>query len=483
MLFNYVVFSVSDNYYLYDGVSSNILSIQKKMYDNHQKIFKNLSTGMYKTDMEFKSEYEEIIEAVKNGILIEASNNSFNYWFEEQEFTKDFCNEIRHLMIGVTEKCNLRCKYCVFSGHYPNERTHGTSNIDISTLDNALKYFFKISKSKNKIINFYGGEPLVNFEAIKYATEYVNSVDKSVMIYATTNGTLFDETICNWFIENKNVHFYVSIAGMPFLHDKLRVTYEGHETFNTIKNNLVRLKSKDENAYKSRIHFVFNIFSAYQLFELDEYLNSCGLFNGMEDTNPEVTFIDCNDDDGYVANIGERVSEFYEKKYPIDLLDKYMDLLMKKKHNHLLVKYFDEEFLNVHRRPDLAKNIISGVCKPFVKKIFVDVNGNIHLCENFLTKDYFGNVNSDIKIDKSNDLLANYKKNREKTCKTCWASKMCSLCFKDLFDSNINIDLKRATSLCENERKYIKSLLKSYCYIMEKDNTMLDHLNNYFLSF
>ncbi len=478
MLLNYVVFSVSNNYYLYDGVSSNILSISKELFENHSEIFKNIESGAYKTDKQFTAQYKEILEAVNDGLLAESNKSDLNYWFEKKDFIQDFRDEISHLMIGVTEKCNLRCKYCVFSGHYPNERVHGKSNIDKKTLKNSLTEFFKISRSKDKIINFYGGEPLENFEAIKYATEYANSIDNSIMIFATTNGTLLNESVCDWFIQNGNVHFYVSMAGTPFVHDKLRVTATGNQTFDLIKSNLMKLKEKDRNAYNTRIHFVFNVFSAYQLLELDKYWNNYELFRGMQ-TQPETTFIDCENDDGYVEEIGKQISLYYSNKYPVDLLDTYVDLLKKKKYNHLLVRHFDEIFLNIHRRPDLLDNYISGTCKPFVKKVFVDIHGNVNLCENFISKDFFGNVNSEVKINKANIILEKYKINREKTCKRCWASKLCSLCFRDMFDSDCNVDLERVEAKCKKEREYIKSILAKYCYIMEKDNTILDHLNDY----
>lgn len=481
MKFNYIVFSVANHFYLYDGVSSNILLISKRLYDNHNCIFKNMENGQFKSDNQFSNEYEEIIKAVNEGLLRETNDSEMKYWFECDGFTQNFSDEINHLMIGITEKCNLRCKYCVFGGHYPKERVHSNESIDLQTLKKSLIEFFRISTSKNKIINFYGGEPLVNFEAIKYATEFVNSVDDSTMICATINGTLLNESVCKWFIHNSNVHFYVSMAGLPDTHDKLRVTIDGKETFSTIKKNLMYLKSSDENAYNTRIHFIFNIFSEYQLLELDEYWNNDELFKGMK-TQPETSFIDCENDDGYVSNLAKKISQFYQNKYNLNLLDKYFDLLKKKKYNHLLVRHFDEEFLSVHRRLDSTDNIITGVCKPFVKKIFINTHGDINLCENFMCKDFFGNINSNIEINKATNLLDIYKKSRQKTCKQCWASKMCSLCFRDLIDDDSKINFERAAHLCEKEKEYIKSMLEDYCYIMEKDNAILDHLNDYVIT-
>lgn len=466
---------------MYDGVSSNILLISKSIYDNHKVIFKNIENGSYMKDSNFEQEYQEVLSAVKDGLLQEINNTDLQYWFEKENLALNFKDEISHLMISVTEKCNLRCKYCVFSGHYPGERKHGNISIDRQTLDNCLSLFFKISKSHHKIINFYGGEPLLNFEAMKYVLDYTDLVDDSVMICATTNGTLLNKSICDWFIQHKNVHFYVSLAGIPKVHDQLRITVDGKESFSTIEHNLMYLKSKSPQSYSKRIHFIFNIFSEYQLLEINEYCQNNDLFKDME-TQPEITFIDCENDDGYVYSISEKITQYYKTKYDFNLLDKYFDLLKAKEYDHLLVKHFDEEFLSIHRRPDITDNIITGVCKPFVKKMFVTAQGDINLCENFICNGFFGNVNSCVTMNRVKELLDTYKTARLQTCKQCWASKMCSLCFKDLIDENSAVNSKRATHLCENEKNYLLSTLRDYCYIMEKDNAILNHLDDYILN-
>lgn len=88
----------------------------------------------------------------------------------------------------------------------------------------------------------------------------MKSVDDSAMIFATTNGTLLNKSVCEWFINNNNILFYViSMAGLPQMHDKLRVTPNGGDTFNLIKSNLLYLKIIDKNSYENRF-ILFSIF-------------------------------------------------------------------------------------------------------------------------------------------------------------------------------------------------------------------------------
>ena len=482
MKFKYSVFSTDNNHYLFDGVSSNIFSIEESLFCNHKFLFDNFCKEIIDEHPEFNTEYIQLIQTINDNLMIPISDDSLKYWFEIEEFSKNFDDKISHLMIDVTEKCNLRCKYCIYSGHYQNEREHGQLDIELFTLKKSIKRFFEISNSSNKIVNFYGGEPFANFEAIQNAVEYIKKLDENTQIYITTNGTLLSEEICTWISNNKNIQIYVSFAGTPEIHDNLRVFLNGEPTYERIKNNLIRLKKLDKMSYLNRVHFIFNIFSDLQLIDIQELWEKDELFEGFQ-LLPEISFIDVSDDDGYVRMLAKEVIDIYNNKYNINLLDRYIELLKNKEYANLIVKYFDEKFLNIHRRPDYKGNIISGVCKPFIKKIFIDIHGNLNICENFTYSNIFGNINNKLNFNSSIKLLDEYKNEREKTCKECWASKICSLCFRDLMDKNGVINKKRAADLCSKERDSIQRTLIEYCTIMESDSSLLEHLNQYIVQF
>lgn len=78
-------------------------------------------------------------------------------------------------------------------------------------------------------------------------------------------------------------------------------------------------------------------------------------------------------------------------------------------------------------------------------------------------------------------LLAIYKNERSKTCKSCWASKICSLCFRDIIDRNGTVNINRAEALCNNERAIKMQTLVEYCTVLENDSSLLDHLDHYIL--
>ena len=480
MDFKYIVFCTENGRYLFDGVSCNIFSVNDTIYQHHTNLLNQLSNGSYKQDTQHQEQYEEILSMIKNGYFVENPTSPFTYWFDVDEYKNELQYQgMRHLMIGMTEKCNMRCKYCVYGGHYKNERIHGTHSISTSILFKAIDYFFSNSRCPEKVINFYGGEPFLTFPMIKEAVRYVQQRDPSATFYITTNGTLLNRTVAEWFASNKTIHLYISIAGTSEMHDQFRVFSDGAPTFPIIRDNLLMLKALDTQAYTERVHIVFNIFDELQLEELQEFYESDEIFKGLRN-EPEITFIDCAENDGTVQTLYDTFMQKYSQN--VSPIYRYIELLQQGIHDHLLVRHYDKKLLPIHRRiVNENKNTLSGVCRPFINKMFVDVDGNVHVCENFTFGNTFGTVNEHFKESMVDELLSRYMKYRSTSCKSCWAAKICSLCYRDLFDRSAQLDQERAKLLCNYERQQKQQTLVEYCTVMEAGVHLLDHLNDYVL--
>lgn len=334
MDFKYTVFCTKKDRYLFDGVSCNIFSINNTIYQHHAYLLDQLSAGSYRQDNQHQEQYEEILSMVKAGCFMPKPASPFIYWFDVDAYKKELqCQGMRHLMIGMTEKCNMRCKYCVYGGHYKNERTHGERSISVDILIKAINYFFSNSSCPEKVVNFYGGEPFLAFSMIKKAVHYVQQREPATSFYITTNGTLLNREVAEWFASNNTVHLYISIAGTPVMHDQFRVLSNGSPTFQIIRNNLLMLKSLSAEAYAERVHIVFNIFDELQLDELQEFYESDEIFLELRN-DPEITFIDCAEDDGAV----QALYNAFMQKYPQDIspIYRYIELLQQGIYDHLL---------------------------------------------------------------------------------------------------------------------------------------------------
>ena len=477
MKFVYKVFSTSNTHYLYDGISENILLLNNEFYTQHSKIFEHFENGV---SDDFKLELEAVRSSIQNKLLVPKSNEPLCYGFDETEFCKSFRKEMSHLMLGITENCNMRCHYCVYGGHYANERTHSAQTMTKETGKAAVDFFIRESKSDELILNFYGGEPFTNFSVLQNIYDYAREKQPSLKTYITTNGTLLEGKIADWFLQNENVHLYVSLAGNRQSHDDLRVFANGAGTFATIHKNLLHLKERNLKAYTERIHFIFNIFDEQQLFDIRKFLLTDELFTEQKFL-PEITGIDCLEDDGTVSSLK---TAFLEKNSNgnSDTLSEYIRLLQQGKHDDVFVKYYDEKFIPLHRRAvNDSTNFISGVCRPFAKKLFVDVNGSVHICENFLYGTEFGSIFERLNDEPLKTLFERFKTAKETRCSECWASKLCGLCYKDFFDKNGNMNNERTNRICTHEKNAIENTLREYCTILETDANLLDHLDKYVL--
>ncbi len=464
-MFNCTVFSTAKNTYLFDGISGNILYVDEDKVDNIRA---------FCSDGDISG--TDIPHAINDRLIIAAPDVDLPYWFDEDKYYDTLFDEISHLMINVTDSCNMRCKYCVYGGNYKNERVHGCGKIEADTIKKIIDRFLQLTNNNKLIFNFYGGEPFLCFSEIEKSVSYINRTTNNSQIYITTNGTLLNEQVCRWFADTSNVHIYISIAGVPSIHDKLRVFANGSPTFDVISDNLKRLRSFNPKAYKERVHFIFNLFDESQLIELQSFWSEHEIFSEVMDL-PEVTFIDCVDDNGKVKNLSYEISQIYSsEKSP---LEEYIRLLSSNDHDNIIVKHYDDKFLRIHNRSSDTNPSLSGVCRPFIKKMFVDTSGKVHLCENFTFGEKFGSIFDTFPIDQTKELLTSYKEYRQTACSKCWANKLCSLCFRDVFDRDGSIDPVRASEICETEKSIVLNTLSEYCTVMEVSPTLMNHLDGY----
>lgn len=127
-------------------------------------------------------------------------------------------NSILQLTIVLTEKCNLNCVYC----YEKNERLN---KISFEKVKSFLDKYLNLSNIKLFNIEFFGGEPFLEFDLLKSIYEYVikNYSNKNICFYATTNGTLVHENIQKWIIEHSyNFKLGFSFDGPKEIQDKNR---------------------------------------------------------------------------------------------------------------------------------------------------------------------------------------------------------------------------------------------------------------------
>ena len=142
---------------------------------------------------------------------------------------------VKALCLHVAHTCNLNCSYCFASqGKYHGDRALMSFEVGKQALDFLLDH----SGSRTNLeVDFFGGEPLMNWDVVKQLVEYARSVEKergkNFRFTLTTNGMLIDDDVID-FANREMSNVVLSLDGRKEIHDRLRVDYAGNGSYERI---------------------------------------------------------------------------------------------------------------------------------------------------------------------------------------------------------------------------------------------------------
>ena len=179
---------------------------------------------------DIKEAYEEIGELKEAGQLF--TEDIYEPYIDN---FKDRPTVVKALCLHIAHDCNLACKYCFAEeGEYHGRRALMSFEVGKKALD------FLIANSgtrRNLEVDFFGGEPLMNFDVVKQIVAYARSIEKehnkNFRFTLTTNGMLVDDDVIEF--ANKECHNVVlSLDGRKEVHDHLRKTVNGKGSYDII---------------------------------------------------------------------------------------------------------------------------------------------------------------------------------------------------------------------------------------------------------
>lgn len=317
---------------------------------------------------------------------------------------------IKSMCLNVSHLCNLRCEYCFADGGTYNGAEENMS------FDVALKAIDMIvSKSANRHnleVDFFGGEPLLNFDVVKKTVEYARSIEKAhnknFRFTITTNAMLLNDEIIDFF--NKEMYnVVVSIDGRRSVHDCVRKTASGKGSFDTAIKNALRFKQLRKGQYYIRGTYT----ASNKDFSKDVlFLNDLG----FDQLSIEPVVLPEN----HRLAIKKEDIEQLKAEY-----DKLAEAYVERRKGEKWFNFF-HFMLDIYNGPCESKRLVG--CGAGNDYVAVAPNGNIYPCHQFDgEKDYvIGNVldgtfNTEIpKFFAENNLL---KKDK---CRNCWAKYYCS---------------------------------------------------------
>lgn len=481
--FIYKFMSYKNTFYVYDVNTNHFIKVDSLIYDMIDD-WGVLSVN----DIISKWRNKYPVEEVKKAIHIIDSFTKKGYfsnyrpkkmWRPEfrEKFEDTFNSNISLLILNITERCNLRCRYCGYSGTYYYERTHTERSMSDEVIKKSLNFFLSVPyKPERKCISFYGGEPLLEIKKIKNIVEYISEKTKDKYYFSmTTNGTLLIEEVIRFLVKN-GFDLLISLDGPDWIHDKYRVDQKGNPTFKKIIRNLATIKNLDSKYYE-KIGFSVVLTPSSSPLELDEFFENFDLVKGR---TLQVHSIDPFDTE-FFQIYGNYPEEYYNEIN--ELKKRYIKARVRgKEPTNFQKALFERILIGIHKRPvnklgDIAP--ANGICMPGIRRLFVSVDGKFYPCERIGESEAFiiGNADEGINFSKLKVLILNYIENSEKECLDCWAVRLCNLCYGSTKKGHF-INFERKKEYCNMHKRNLEEAFKTYATIMEENPNAFNFAKN-----
>ena len=183
------------------------------------------------SDADLEECYDQIVELKESGqLFVPDTFEAMAPYLKEKT-----SGVVKALCLHIAHTCNLNCSYCFASqGKYHGERAVMSYEVGKQALD------FLIANSgtrRNLEVDFFGGEPLMNFDVVKQLVAYARSVEKehgkNFRFTLTTNGILIDDDVID-FANREMSNVVLSLDGRKEIHDRYRVDYAGNGSWERI---------------------------------------------------------------------------------------------------------------------------------------------------------------------------------------------------------------------------------------------------------
>ncbi|MDQ0089909.1 uncharacterized protein J2T12_003322 [Paenibacillus anaericanus] len=457
-------------YYVYDVNTNIIVMIDKETFE----VLEDVLNDKIESEEYFK-EYDGIATLINKGFLSANKIKQIEH-SESRTLLYTLNNKVSKITLQVTQQCNLRCKYCVYSGSYMN-RDHSAQIMTFEMASKGINFLIDHSMDLSQInIGFYGGEPLLEFPLIKECIEYAETKaeGKRITFNITTNGTVLTDKIIEY-LELHNVSLMISLDGPREVQDKnRRFASRDVGTFDKIISNLEAVKSKYPEYYK-KISFNavmdpqndFNcsseFFSSEEVLK-DSFINASAL-------NTEYSENELATPDSFIEKWSYEVFKLFLSK---------LGRLDEKWVSKLVNSHFDRIKVNMHekRKPSnfLPETVHhGGPCIPGAQRLFMNVHGNFYPCERVSELSQamnLGNVDEGFDIENARKLL-NIGNLTENECKNCWNFRFCTLCAAACDNLN-GLSREHKLTHCSGVTNSVEDMMKDYCTLLEFGYTFSD---------
>ncbi len=318
---------------------------------------------------------------------------------------------IKALCLHVAHTCNLNCEYCFAAqGKYHGERALMSFEVG----KRALDFLVENSGTRHNLeVDFFGGEPLMNFDVVKRLVEYARSIEnengKHFRFTLTTNGMLIDDDVID-FANREMDNVVLSLDGRREVNDRFRKTAGGQGSFDVIVPKFQKfVKARGDKSYYMR--GTFTHFNPDFTKDIQTMLDL-----GFNELSMEPVV--CPPADAYALTEDDKqtVLKEYEK----------LAVMMLEREKQGKPFTFYHYMLDLEGGPCIYKRI-SG-CGSGTEYLAVTPTGELYPCHQFVgNKDYLmGDIWQGVTRTDTRDKFKRCNAYSRKECDDCWARLYCS---------------------------------------------------------
>lgn len=318
---------------------------------------------------------------------------------------------VKALCLHVAHTCNLNCAYCFASqGKYHGDRAVMSFEVGKQALDFLIAHS---AGRRNLEVDFFGGEPLMNFDVVKRLVAYARSREaecgKHFRFTLTTNGVLIDEDVIDFANREMN-NVVLSLDGRKEIHDRFRVDYAGRGSWERIVPKFQKLvEARGNKNYYMRGTFTHA--NPDFLKDIEEMLRL-----GFTELSMEPVVCAPGDPSALTQEDLPVVLEQYEK----------LAELMLQRHRDGKPFTFYHYMIDLKGGPCIYKRI-SG-CGSGTEYMAVTPWGDLYPCHQFVGEEKFklGNVWDGVTNTEMREEFASCNVYARPECAGCWAKLYCS---------------------------------------------------------
>lgn len=394
--------------------------------------------------------YEEIESLKEEGLLFTEDT------YQEHPSFVNRKKVVKALCLHVSHDCNLKCKYCFASqGDFGGEKEMMSFEVGKKAIDYLIA---NSGNRRNLEIDFFGGEPLMNFDVVKELVAYGRKVEKengkNIRFTITTNGVLLDDDKIDYI--NEHMHNVVlSLDGRKEINDNMRPTVNDKGSYDVIMPKFKKLVDKRP---KDKYYYIRGTFTRDNLDFSEDVLHFAN--EGFKLTSVEPV-------------VGDESNPYALREEDMDKVFAEYEKLAKQ---YAKRKLDGEDFTFFHFVVDLNQGpcVIKRItgCGAGNEYLAVTPNGDIYPCHQFVGNDDFklANILDDEVIipQEISNMFRDAHVYSKEDCKTCWNKFYCSGgCHANAI--NFNDDIKKPYELgCEMQKK------RTECSIMIQAKLMLE---------